>query len=40
MVWMPLLMLPSALWYRRAPMFAAAYLGVWVVLALVALEVP
>ena len=40
MVWMPLLMLPSALWYRRAPTFAAAYLGVWLVLALAALQVP
>jgi predicted metal-binding membrane protein len=40
MVWMPLLMLPSALWYRRAPSFAAAYLAVWLVLALVALQVP
>ena len=40
MVWMPLLMLPSALWYRRAPTFAAAYLAVWLVLALVALQVP
>jgi len=40
MVWMPLLMLPSALWYRRAPTFAAAYLAVWLVLALAALQVP
>jgi predicted metal-binding membrane protein len=39
-VWMPLLMLPSALWYRRAPTFAAAYLAVWLVLALAALQVP
>ena len=37
---MPLLMLPSALWYRRAPTFAAAYLAVWLVLALAALQVP
>lgn len=40
MVWMPLLMLPSALWYRRAPTFAAAYLAVWLVLALAALQMP
>ena len=40
MVWMPLLMLPSALWYRRAPTFAASYLAVWLVLALAALQVP
>jgi predicted metal-binding membrane protein len=40
MVWMPLLMLPSALWYRRAPTFALAYLAVWLVLALAALQVP
>ena len=40
MVWMPLLMLPSALWYRRSPTFAAPYLAVWLVLALVALRVP
>jgi predicted metal-binding membrane protein len=40
MVWMPLLMLPSALWYRRAPTFAVAYLAVWLVLALAALQVP
>jgi predicted metal-binding membrane protein len=33
-------MLPSALWYRRSPAFAAAYLAVWLVLALVALQVP
>jgi predicted metal-binding membrane protein len=37
---MPLLMLPSALWYRRSPAFAAPYLGVWLVLALAALQVP
>jgi predicted metal-binding membrane protein len=37
---MPLLMLPSALWYRRSATFAAAYLGVWLVLALAALQVP
>ena len=37
---MPLLMLPSALWYRRAPTFAIAYLAVWLVLALAALQVP
>ena len=37
---MPLLMLPSALWYRRAPTFAAAYLSVWLVLAVAALQVP
>jgi predicted metal-binding membrane protein len=40
MVWMPLLMLPSALWYRRSATFAGAYLAVWLVLALVALRVP
>jgi predicted metal-binding membrane protein len=40
MVWMPLLMLPSALWYRRSPTFAVGYLAVWLVLALVALRVP
>ena len=40
MVWMPLLMLPSALWYRRAPTFAAAYLAVWLLLAVAALQVP
>src|SRR4051812_12549746 len=40
MVWMPLLMLPSALWYRRAPTFAVAYVAVWLVLALAALQVP
>jgi predicted metal-binding membrane protein len=40
MVWMPLLMLPSALWYRRSPTFAAPYLAVWLVLALLALRVP
>jgi predicted metal-binding membrane protein len=40
MVWMPLLMLPSALWYRRAPTFAVAYLAVWLALALAALQVP
>jgi predicted metal-binding membrane protein len=38
--WMPLLMLPSALWYRRSATFAGAYLGVWLVLALAALQVP
>jgi predicted metal-binding membrane protein len=37
---MPLLMLPSALWYRRSVTFATAYLGVWLVLALAALQVP
>lgn len=40
MVWMPLLMLPSALWYRRTVTFTAAYLAVWFVLALLALRVP
>jgi predicted metal-binding membrane protein len=40
MVWMPLLMLPSALWYRRSPTFAVPYLAVWLVLALLALRVP
>lgn len=40
MVWMPLLMLPSALWYRRTPAFSAAYLAVWLALALLALRVP
>jgi predicted metal-binding membrane protein len=40
MAWMPLLMLPSALWYRRNPTFASTYLGVWLVLALAALQVP
>jgi predicted metal-binding membrane protein len=40
MVWMPLLMLPSALWYRRSPTFAAPYLAVWGALALLALRVP
>jgi predicted metal-binding membrane protein len=39
-VWMPLLMLPSALWYRRTPAFTLAYLAVWLVLALAALQVP
>jgi predicted metal-binding membrane protein len=33
-------MLPSALWYRRNATFAAAYLAVWLGLALVALQVP
>jgi predicted metal-binding membrane protein len=33
-------MLPSALWYRRSPTFAAPYLAVWLVLALLALHVP
>jgi hypothetical protein len=37
---MPLLMLPSALWYRRRPTFAVGYLVVWLVLALLALRVP
>jgi predicted metal-binding membrane protein len=37
---MPLLMLPSALWYRRSPTFAVGYLAVWLVLALLALRVP
>jgi len=37
---MPLLMLPSALWYRRSPTFTVAYLAVWLVLALLALRVP
>jgi predicted metal-binding membrane protein len=37
---MPILMLPSALWYRRSPTFAVAYLAVWLVLALLALRVP
>lgn len=37
---MPLLMLPSALWFRRTPAFTASYLAVWLVLALVALRVP
>jgi predicted metal-binding membrane protein len=37
---MPLLMLPSALWYRRSPTFAVPYLAVWLVLALLALRVP
>jgi predicted metal-binding membrane protein len=40
MVWMPLLMLPSALWYRRTPAFTVSYLAVWVALALVALRMP
>lgn len=40
MVWMPLLMLPSALWFRRAPAFAASYVAVWLALALLALQVP
>jgi len=40
MVWMPLLMLPSALWYRRSMAFGVAYLAVWLVLALLALRVP
>jgi hypothetical protein len=40
MVWMPLLILPSALWYRRNATFAGAYLAVWLVLAFVALRVP
>jgi len=33
-------MLPSALWHRRTPLFAAAYLAVWLALALVATGVP
>jgi predicted metal-binding membrane protein len=33
-------MLPSALWFRRSPTFAAPYLAVWLVLALLALRVP
>jgi predicted metal-binding membrane protein len=37
---MPILMLPSALWYRRSPTFAVPYLAVWLVLALLALRVP
>jgi predicted metal-binding membrane protein len=37
---MPLLMVPSALWYRWSLTFATAYLGVWLVLALAALQVP
>jgi predicted metal-binding membrane protein len=37
---MPLLMLPSALWYRRNATFAATYVAVWLVLALVAMRVP
>jgi predicted metal-binding membrane protein len=37
---MPLLMLPSALWYRRSLTFAVAYLAVWLVIALAALQVP
>jgi predicted metal-binding membrane protein len=37
---MPLLMLPSALWYRRSPTFTAPYLAVWLVLALLALRIP
>lgn len=40
MVWMPLLMLPSALWFRRSPAYTVAYLGVWFAIALVALRVP
>lgn len=40
MVWMPLLMLPSALWYRRSPAFLVSYITVWLVLALLALRVP
>jgi predicted metal-binding membrane protein len=40
MVWMPLLMLPSALWYRRTATFAVVYLAVWLALALLALRVP
>jgi predicted metal-binding membrane protein len=40
MVWMPLLMLPSALWYRRNPTFTVTYVGLWLVLALAALQVP
>jgi predicted metal-binding membrane protein len=37
---MPLLMLPSALWFRRSVTFSAVYLAVWFVLALLALRVP
>jgi predicted metal-binding membrane protein len=37
---MPLLMLPSALWYRRSPTFAASYLALWLAIAVVALQVP
>lgn len=37
---MPLLMLPSALWYRRSATFASAYVAVWLVLALASLQVP
>ena len=40
MVWMPLLMLPSALWFRCTPAFAASYLAVWLALAAIALRVP
>jgi predicted metal-binding membrane protein len=40
MVWMPLLMLPSALWFRRSTTFAVTYLAVWLALALLALRVP
>ena len=40
MAWMPLLMLPSALWFRRTPAFVASYLAVWLALALLALQVP
>jgi predicted metal-binding membrane protein len=32
-------MLPSALWYRRSATFATAYLAVWLVLAVAALQV-
>jgi predicted metal-binding membrane protein len=40
MVWMPLLMLPSALWYRRGATFSIAYLAIWLALSLLALRVP
>lgn len=33
-------MLPSALWYRRSPAYAIAYLAVWLTLAMLALRVP
>jgi predicted metal-binding membrane protein len=37
---MPLLMLPSALWYRRTPATSITYGAIWLVIALVALRVP
>jgi predicted metal-binding membrane protein len=37
---MPLLMLPSALWFRRSITFSAMYLAIWFALTLVALTVP